>query len=424
MSNIKSKLKICIVSSSDSKGGAAQIAQRLVRGLLGRNHETTFLVRSQKDASLESTLITDAMPSSITTKIASRIHHRRGVNSLCLTSPFPRKNKNVDFSAFDIVHLHDISGFNIKHLPGLAAKTNLIWTIHSMAPFTGNCIFSLGCDRWKQSCGQCPQYGSWPLDWLHKDGSEAVLKFKRKLYRRTNMNLVGVSEWITSQIRQSVMGELPTTTIQNAVDSTKYFPLEKSTAKLKLGISPEEKTVAFSVSSNPADLRKGFDIVVKAIGRVQTPITFLPMSIGDNPEALLESMPPNCKMLTPEHLSTPSELSRYYSAADLLWHPSRADTSSLVSMEAMSCGTPVIAADVGGVAEVVGRADDSEADSCGRLIPPDDPEALARSTDLLFNKPHRLAEMGQQARQRVKQRFCINRFTEEHLELYNRILEC
>ena len=70
-----------------------------------------------------------------------------------------------------------------------------------------------------------------------------------------------------------------------------------------------------------------------------------------------------------------------FNAADVVWHPSRADTSSMVSLEAFGCGTPVIAAAVGGVPEIVRDG------VSGLLIPPDDPTALVTATRRLIRDP-------------------------------------
>jgi glycosyltransferase involved in cell wall biosynthesis len=64
-----------------------------------------------------------------------------------------------------------------------------------------------------------------------------------------------------------------------------------------------------------------------------------------------------------------------YANADLFVLPSRAETYGMVVTEALARGLPVVAADVGGVPEALGTAPDGGVP--GRLIPPDDPEALA-----------------------------------------------
>jgi glycosyltransferase involved in cell wall biosynthesis len=72
---------------------------------------------------------------------------------------------------------------------------------------------------------------------------------------------------------------------------------------------------------------------------------------------------------------TGADLDRAYATADLLVLASRAETYGMVVPEALARGVPVVAADVGGVDEALGRAADGNRP--GLLVPADDPEALA-----------------------------------------------
>jgi glycosyltransferase involved in cell wall biosynthesis len=69
-----------------------------------------------------------------------------------------------------------------------------------------------------------------------------------------------------------------------------------------------------------------------------------------------------------------ADLARSYAAADLLVLPSRAETYGMVVAEALARGLPVVAAEVGGVPEALGRGADGTRP--GLLVPPDDPASL------------------------------------------------
>jgi len=71
---------------------------------------------------------------------------------------------------------------------------------------------------------------------------------------------------------------------------------------------------------------------------------------------------------------TGPELDRAYAAADLLVLASHAETYGMVLTEALARGVPVVAADVGGVTEALGHAEDGTRP--GLLVPPGDPAAL------------------------------------------------
>lgn len=89
-----------------------------------------------------------------------------------------------------------------------------------------------------------------------------------------------------------------------------------------------------------------------------------------------------------------------FNAADLVLHPSLEDIFPNAVGEAMACGRPVVATDVGGVGELVGRDG-----SAGSLVPPRDPAAMAKAIGELLADPRRRGAMGEAARRRVAAQF-------------------
>ncbi|HET6836557.1 MAG TPA: glycosyltransferase family 4 protein [Gemmatimonadales bacterium] len=92
------------------------------------------------------------------------------------------------------------------------------------------------------------------------------------------------------------------------------------------------------------------------------------------------------------------------SAADLVLHPSLHEIFPNAVGEAMACACPVIAADAGGTAELLGRDG-----SAGVLVPPNDPESLAQETAALLRDADRRARLGAAARYRIEREFTLDR---------------
>ena len=92
----------------------------------------------------------------------------------------------------------------------------------------------------------------------------------------------------------------------------------------------------------------------------------------------------------------PAELGRYYAGADLLVLPSVSETSPLVILEAMACGTPVVASRVGGIPAVV------EDWKTGFLVKPGDVGQLTMVLRFLTEDKPRLERMGEEAQRRVQ----------------------
>lgn len=93
----------------------------------------------------------------------------------------------------------------------------------------------------------------------------------------------------------------------------------------------------------------------------------------------------------PHHL-----LSTYYRAADVVLVPSRSESFGLVALEAAACGTPVVAAAVGGLTTII------DPGVTGELLDSRSPAAFAAAVDDLLAEPGRAAAMSEAAAQRAR----------------------
>jgi starch synthase len=96
----------------------------------------------------------------------------------------------------------------------------------------------------------------------------------------------------------------------------------------------------------------------------------------------------------PEMLAKP-EVIQLLSHATVFACPSLYEPLGIVNLEAMACGTAVVASRVGGIPEVVSDGE------TGLLVPPDDPAALAGALNALIGDPGRAAAMGAAGRKRA-----------------------
>jgi glycosyltransferase involved in cell wall biosynthesis len=99
-------------------------------------------------------------------------------------------------------------------------------------------------------------------------------------------------------------------------------------------------------------------------------------------------------------------------ALDLLVVASLTEGSSVVAMEAMALGKPVVATTVGGVPEVVVDG------QTGLLVAPGDAEALGRAIIELLADPERAQEMGERGRQRAASQFDLSDMIERTRAVY------
>lgn len=102
----------------------------------------------------------------------------------------------------------------------------------------------------------------------------------------------------------------------------------------------------------------------------------------------------------------------------LLAHPARQEPLGRVLLEAAAAGTPVVASDVGGTREIFSAESRS-----ARLVPPEDPHALAAAVAELIVDPPARAELAEAARRRAEHAFDARRAAAELAEHYRAALD-
>lgn len=103
-------------------------------------------------------------------------------------------------------------------------------------------------------------------------------------------------------------------------------------------------------------------------------------------------------------------------AADVVLCPADYEPFGIVPLEAMSCGTPVVASSVGGQRDTVA------APGTGLLVPPRDPAALAEAVAELLSPPQRRLDCGAAGRRRVLTRYGWDRVAAQTESVYQEVL--
>jgi glycosyltransferase involved in cell wall biosynthesis len=170
----------------------------------------------------------------------------------------------------------------------------------------------------------------------------------------------------------------------------------RAEARRHLGLDPS----AFVVAGIGRLIHiKGFDLAVRALPRVSAanPTTRL-LLVGDGPERpALEALARTLGIGDRVRMTGASpDIAPHLAAADAVVVPSRNEGMGRVLVEAMALGRPVVATAVGGIPAVIADAE------CGRLIPPDDAEALADALVELGRDAGLRRKLGEGGRQRAE----------------------
>ena len=181
------------------------------------------------------------------------------------------------------------------------------------------------------------------------------------------------------------------------VDHRLFFPGDRAGARAELGLA-EGPVLLFVGRIQPL---KGADVAVRALAGLDgfPSATLVLVGGPSGPDgaaemAKLHELVVECGVEARVRFVAPQPhagLATYYRAADLCLVPSRAESFGLVALEAAACGTPVVAAAVGGLRTLVVH------DVTGFLVEGRDPADFASCADRLLGDPTLAADMGARA---------------------------
>lgn len=213
------------------------------------------------------------------------------------------------------------------------------------------------------------------------------------------------------------------------VDLDLFRPIPPDEARQMLGLPPGRRVILFVGRIEPL---KGVDTLLRAMALVAPQIPHWQedlsvVIIGGAPGAGVEQTNAELARLqqlraelgiedlvTFQGAQDQDSLAHYYSAADMVVMPSHYESFGMVALEAMACGTPVVASKVGGLAFSV---QDGET---GFLVPGGDPVALAtRIQQLLTDEPLR-RRLGERAA-RWARRYSWSAIADQILDVYETV---
>lgn len=312
----------------------------------------------------------------------------------------------------DIVHCHTwyshLAGCLLKQLTGAP----LVLTTHSLEPHR----------PWKVEQLGTAYHGS---SWVERTAFENC------------DGVIAVSEAMKADV-QELYGTPAERirVIHNGIDLQEYRPVVKPEVLKHHGIDPDRPFVLFV---GRITRQKGIIHLVHAIELIQPGVQVVLCAGAPDTEEIAREMEraveqarsasPNPVIWIPKVLPK-EEIIALYSHAALFVCPSVYEPFGIINLEAMACGTPVVASAVGGIPEIV------LPEETGLLVPlepvsatnfePKNPDRYARDLaegiNQIFSLPEaRRREMGRKSRERVEQHFSWGRIAEQTLAFYQEL---
>jgi len=414
-------MRIVHVSTYDADGGAARAAYALHHQLtsMGIDSHMIVLRKQTDDPAVEG-------PKSVMERAYARIvpvvdatplsaYPRRSGTTWSVGWAWGSLRRRVTALQPDVVHLHWVCG-GLMRIGDLARLGRpVVWTLHDMWPLTGGCHFSGGCIKYQTACGRCPQ-----LDSGHEwDLSRVAWLAKRHSFARSEITAVAVSHWMAECARASpLLSDKPCEVIPNGLDTRRFKPASKAVARAMLDLPQAAKLIAFGAASGTRDPRKGFGHLQAALRALQCMSPPEPMHLVVFGPASADSFGSlACPVRYVGRLHDDISLALLYSAADVVVVPSEQESFGLVALEALACGTPVVAFRCSGLLDVVQHG------HTGYLAEPFDPCDLARGIAWVLESEARRDELGKNARSIVESSFSITQVAERYVELYERLAQ-
>lgn len=226
--------------------------------------------------------------------------------------------------------------------------------------------------------------------------------------------VTAVSKFLEVETRRIFGIDRPIDVIANFVDTSVFVPRPDLKAKRCFG-GPSDHVLMHASNFRPV---KNIPTVLQVFAQVRKQLPAKLVFVGDGPErgpaeslARELGVAPDVVFLGNQEL-----IQEILPMADVLLLPSEHESFGLVALEAMSCGTPVVATNRGGLPEVVRPGE------TGFLHDPHDVDGQAASVLRLLRDPALADAMAQRARQVTEERWCISCVIEDYLALYDRLL--
>ncbi len=401
-------MRVVHINTTDLGGGAEQVMLALHNQLVKAGYQSACFV-GKKQTNLD--FVRKLLRPTIIQRALNNIAASQGKEPMAYRNALWQFHR-VGFEP-DIIHIHNLHGgyFNLNDLVGLSVKCKVFVHLHDMWLLTGHCAQSFDCERWLDGCGNCPDLTIYPA--VRKDATDFNWLRKREILSKTRLNFICPSKWMADKLRASGIANQSLSVIPNGVDRGMFVRGDKLAARKALGISPDKKVLLF-IARNPeknefkdyATLKQAAKQVADEIGDVE--LVCLGMSGRRIKSEKVGSLTISFHPFTLDR----TKVVQYYQAADLYVHAAKAETFGMTIIEAMACGVPVVASNVGGIADII------EHKKTGFLFLRGGAGQLAEMIIELLSSKEKRKEVSYQASEMVA-KFDVKRVSKQLIELYH-----
>lgn len=227
--------------------------------------------------------------------------------------------------------------------------------------------------------------------------------------------VTAVSQDLINETNQLLKVDKPIELVYNFVDKRRY--VRKDVAEIKKVFSPNGEKLIMHIS-NFRPVKRIRD-VIDVFQRVQSEIPVRLLLIGEGPDTSIARQMLQEYGLEKEacFLGKQEDVAEVLSMADVMLLPSEKESFGLVALEAMACGVPVVATNVGGLPEVIVHGE------TGFLCDLGDVDDMAAHMIKLLTDDELYQRFARTGVERSCKTFCHEAITSQYEELYYKLLD-
>lgn len=351
-------MKVLHVSYLDGSGGAHIAARRICEAQREYGIDATMLVNSKSSSK---TFVREVsfkrkiynMFANVTGQKVAGLQKKSSNLILHSLNIFPSKLYHlINSSDCDVVNLHWINAEFMRIEDLRKINKPIVWTLHDMWPFSGAEHY----DDLEYPERYISGYtkSNRPKHYQGPDFDLTLFNRKKKCYP-VQMHIVSPSNWMKGCAEKSCLFEHYThAVIPNTLNNNIFKPVSKKYSRELLNLPMDKKLVLFGAFNSKDDPRKGFRFVREAIDLLNH------QSLNDDIEFVIYGSEQrdaevfgNIKAHFIGKFSDEIALSTIYNAVDVFVAPSMQDNLPNTVLEALACGTPTVAFDIGGISDLV-----------------------------------------------------------------------
>lgn len=409
-------MKAALLSTNDTRGGAAVVTLRLTEALRRAGVGATMVCARRDDPGNPFVVPagdeTRYKAAFLAERLQVYMHNGFDRRDLFKTDTarfgLPLADHPVVRDA-DIVVLTWVNQglISLGEIDKIARRKPVVWIMHDMWPVTGVCHHAGTCTGYTGTCRDCPML--WPQG--RNSLAARVLARKRQTAAGGGIHFVAVSQWLGAKAAQSaVSAAAPRSVIPNPFPTERYAAAPAH-SRADLGLPPEGKIVMMAAARLDDDI-KGLPLAIEALDSLDTggmPVTALFVGALRDPHALDSLRLPH---LHTGAVTDPEVMHSLYCAADVVVSSSHYETLPTTLIEGQAAGAIPVAFDSGGQRDIIDHG------VTGYLAPAGDTAALADGIAAAL----RAGIDADTLRSSVTARFSADAVAQQYIALFHKLL--